>query len=288
MPRGARLSFGPLRPDRGRHSTSQAPDSARTVPRRAHILRAVTARLPAAPRLRSPAVAGILVAVGVAVVSLVCIFLIRGGRPVAPLPRYALIQGGFAAAGLAGWIIAIARPSWVPARITAAAATLAVASLIASFASVGPGLSMPATWDLVMKGGTALALCEVAHFRTGRRILIGTAAVVLAAVTAAYLLDVASKWLQWCRSGMPLLKAPLRPAGVGGIASIPTVMADEVLVIAPLVVVAAWRQPRFGRALAVLLALMATACVIISGTRSLWFSRRAFSCSSRSAGCALT
>ncbi len=235
------------------------------------MLATVTSQRLSMPQRSSTVAAGALVAVATAALSALAIVVIHWGDWLhAWLLNHWLTLGLFTVPGLIGWSIAVTRPSWVPARLSAAAAILAAASLLASLAGARTGLSTPATWDLVTKGGTALAFCAAARWPLGRRILVASAAVLLAAVMGSYLVLVGRQWLSWVGSGMPWLKVPLRPAATGGLARIPPVMADDVLLLAPLVSVAAFHVRRYGRALAVLVVLAATGCVVISGTRSLW------------------
>lgn len=224
-----------------------------------------------AMRPRSTVATWALLVVAIAGLSALAIAVIHYGDWLQTrLPEYWFISGVFTIGGLAGWSIAVTRPSWVPPLVSAAAVLLVAASLLASLASARPGLSLPATWDLVTKSGTALGFCAVARWPSGRRILVGAAAVVLVAVMGSYLVIVGHQWLSWVGSGLPWRSVPLRPAVTGGLAPIPPVMGDIVLLLAPLVAVAAVHVHRYGRAIAALVVLAATACVIISGTRTLW------------------
>ena len=83
---------------------------------------------------------------------------------------------------------------------------------------------------------------------------------------ASYFAAVLLEWWHWLRLGFPVTSLPLRPSNAGGLALIPTYLADVVGVGTPVVVATLWL--RGARIPAVLFALVAFGAIVLTGTRS--------------------
>jgi O-antigen ligase len=168
--------------------------------------------------------------------------------------------------GLFGWLAILTRPSRLSPLLVVAPLPLLAAITATSILSPYPSLSWYATCQCAGYIGIAWLLAIQAGHPVGRRNLIAAMGIVVALVTAVYLVEVALAWAEWLSFGFPLVSLPLRPLGTGGVVQIPTWVPDVIALCAPVVAVSLWVAR--ARALAVGLAAAGSVAILISGTRS--------------------
>lgn len=168
--------------------------------------------------------------------------------------------------GVLGWVALVRRPTALPLPLVLAPLPLLMVMIFTAFLSPYPSLSWPATWQTAAYAGVFWLLARQASHPTGRRDLLVVIGIVVTGAIASYLLAVAIEWREWLRLGFSVTSLPLRPANVGGLAGIPTFLADLVALGTPLVVAALWH--RGARIPAGILALVALGAIVLTGTRS--------------------
>jgi O-antigen ligase len=171
-----------------------------------------------------------------------------------------------AVVGAAGWVAVIWRPSRLSPFLLLAPLPLFAAVVVTAFVSPYPSLSWPAAWQTAAYAGIFWLLALQASHPAGRRSLVAVIGLVVAVVAASYFAAVLVEWRRLLRLGFPVSSLPLRPSDVGGLAQIPTLLADVVAVGTPVFVATLWR--RGARLPAVLFGLVAFGAVVLTGTRS--------------------
>jgi hypothetical protein len=91
-------------------------------------------------------------------------------------------------------------------------------------------------------------------------------AIVVTVTLISFVAAVAIEWRAWLRLGFPLTSLPLRPSNVGGLARIPTWLADVVVLGTPVVAASLW--VRGYRAGATVFVAIALGTIVLTGTRS--------------------
>ena len=168
--------------------------------------------------------------------------------------------------GALGWIAVVWRPTALPPTLVLAPLPLLTAMVVSAVISPYPSLSWPATWYTAAYAGVFWILALQAAHPAGRRSLVAVIAIVGTVALASYLVAVAIQWRLWLRLGFPLTSLPLRPSNVGGLAMIPTWLADLVALGTPVVVATLWS--RGARVLAGVFAVVALGTIVLTGTRS--------------------
>ena len=171
-----------------------------------------------------------------------------------------------AAAGAAGWIAVMWRPSSLPRFLLLAPLPLFAAVVVTAFVSPYPSLSWPAAWQTAAYAGIFWLLALQASHPAGRRYLVTVIGIVVTLALASYFAAVLVEWRRLLHLGFAVTSLPLRPSNVGGLGQGPTVLADVVAVGTPVVVATLWR--RGARIPAVLFALIAFGAIVLTGTRS--------------------
>jgi O-antigen ligase len=171
-----------------------------------------------------------------------------------------------AAAGAAGWIAVMRRPSSLSPFLLLAPLPLFAAVVVTAFVSPYPSLSWPAAWQTAAYAGIFWLLALQASHPTGRRQLVTVIGIVVTLALASFFAAVLVEWWHWLRLGFPVTSLPLRPSNAGGLALIPTYLADVVGVGTPVVVATLWL--RGARIAAVVFAMVAFGAIVLTGTRS--------------------
>lgn len=170
------------------------------------------------------------------------------------------LAGGF------GWFAVVWRPARLPLPLVLAPLPLLAAMVVTSSTSPYPSLSWPATWQTAAYAGVFWLLAVQASHPMGRRNLLAVIGIVVVLAIASFLVAVLFQWRDWLGLGFPMTSLPLRPANVGGLAVIPTWLADLVALGTPVVVASLWG--RGARVPASLFALVALGTIALTGTRS--------------------
>ena len=213
----------------------------------------------ASPRLRWTVVVG--------AESLFILLLLPYGRVYQPtLWLHQLHLLILATVGLVGWLAVMWRPSSLSPFLILAPLPLFAAVVVTAFVSPYPILSWPAAWQTAAYAGIFWLLALQASHGAGRRYLLWVIGIVVAVALVSYFAAVLVEWWRLLRLGFPVTSLPLRPSNVGGLAQIPTYLADVVAVGTPVTVAALWR--RRARIPAVLFALAGFGAIVLTGTRS--------------------
>jgi O-antigen ligase len=171
-----------------------------------------------------------------------------------------------AVGGATGWLLVMWRPTTLhPALIVAPLALLA-AVVITAFNSPYPSLSWPAVWQTAAYAGVFWLLAFQASHPVGRRNLLAVIGMVVTLALISFLLEVVMAWREWLSLDFPLRSLPLRPLNSGGLALIPTWLADLVGVGSPVLATNLWSRGR--RVAATAFALIALGAIVLTGTRS--------------------
>jgi len=168
--------------------------------------------------------------------------------------------------GAAGWIRVVWRPSDLPWSVVVAPLPLFVVAAITALTSPYPSLSWTAAWQTAAYIGIFWLLAVQASRPAGRRDLLEVVTIVLIMAIAAYLIAVAMAWREWLAFGFPVATVPLRPLVSGGLALLPTWLADLVALLTPVVVAMLWS--RGARVLAIILGAVGLGTILLTETRS--------------------
>jgi O-antigen ligase len=169
-------------------------------------------------------------------------------------------------AGAAGWIAVIWRPSALSQYLVLAPIPLLAALVVTAFISPYPSLSWPATWVTAAYTGIFWLLALQASHPTGRRNLLAVISMVVILALISFFAAVLLEWKDWLSLGFPITTLPLRPSNTGGLALIPTWLADLVALGSPVVIADLWcRGSRRG---AVAFGVVVLAAIVLTGTRS--------------------
>ena len=168
--------------------------------------------------------------------------------------------------GALGWIAVIWRPTALPQSLILAPLPLLAALVVTAFVSPYPSLSWPATWQTAAYAGVFWLLALQASHLVGRRNLLAVIGIVVTLGLISFLLLVLLEWRDWLSLGFPLTSLPLRPSNTGGLALIPTWLADLVALGSPVLVANLWR--RGARIPAALFGVIALGAIMLTGTRS--------------------
>ena len=170
------------------------------------------------------------------------------------------------AAGVCGWIAVVWRPTALPANLVLAPFPLLATLVLSAAMSRFPSLSWSATWQTAAYAGIFWLLAMQASHPRGRPNLVAVIWLVVALTLASYLFSVLLGWIDWIGLGFPVTSLPVRPSNAGGLALLPTWLADLVALGTPVLVATSWR--RGSRTAAGLLALVAVVAIVLTGTRS--------------------
>src|SRR5262245_8765080 len=206
-------------------------------------------------------------AVLVAAEGLGILLLLPFGRVYQPsLALHQLHLVVLAVIGAAGWIAVLWRPSRLSRYLLLAPLPLFAGVVIAAIVSPFPSLSWPATWQTAAYAGIFWLLAVQASHPVGRRAIVAVIGIVVAVTLASYFLTVLIEWRTWFSLDLSISSLPLRPGNVGGLAFIPTYLADLVALGSPVVAATLWtRGARFP---AIGFGLIAFVAIVLTGTRS--------------------
>ena len=136
--------------------------------------------------------------------------------------------------GAAGWIAVAWRPTALTWPVLVAPLPLLATMTLSSLASGYPTLSWSATWMTAAYAGIFWLLALQASHIDGRRNLIVVIGIVVLLALVTFLVAVLLEWRDWLGLGFPVTSLPLRPRSVGGLAQIPTWLADVLALGSPL------------------------------------------------------